>query len=173
VSRVIAGCGGVLALLIATLFTGGLALSAPIGMAVAAAIARRRHDALSRGASWLGAVLAVGAVLIVIGSVVVASAPTGTFAQIQHSADSASATAKPPAWLERVAPGASAPGAQVRPHGAWGGAFSIWTMVTGGLIGCAILAALIGTLGWLASLPLAYAITGGWLGADGSRRTIA
>jgi hypothetical protein len=173
VGRVVAGCGGTLALLIAAVFTGGGALLAPIGMAVAAAIARRRHDALSRRASWLGAVLAVGVVLIVIGSVVVASAPTGTFAQVQHSADSASAMAKPPAWLERVAPGASAPAAQVRPHGTWGRALSIWTMVTGGLIGCAILAALIGTLGWLASLPLAYALTGGWLGAEGSRRAIA
>jgi uncharacterized membrane protein YgcG len=164
--RVVAGIGGLLALAIAARFTFGAALLAPIGMAVASAIVRKRHHVLTRRTTWAGAVIAVGVVLICATAIPLAFVPAGTFAQIQRTADSVSAAPQPPppAWLERIAPGASASSAaQRRPSGALGSAFNVWAMVVGSVFVTAILSAFIGTIGWAVSLPLVYAFTGRWL----------
>jgi ABC-type sulfate transport system permease component len=108
-------------------------------------------------------VLAVGVALVIVGGLIVVRIPTRTFTDIQRSVDSASASSKPPAWLERVAPGASTSAVRSGQSGGWARAASIWGTVTGIVFTVVFLAVAIGTLGWAASLPLAYALTGGWL----------
>jgi hypothetical protein len=90
--------------------------------------------------------------------------PRGSYAQIRPASDSASANAKPPAWLGRVAPGAGATVIkQPDPATGFGRAFQLWATITGAVIALAMFAAIVGSIGWLATLPLAFAWRGQWL----------
>jgi MFS family permease len=166
--RIVAGVAGVAALVVAAVFTLGGALVAAIGIAVAAAIARRRGRRLSGASSWIAAVAAVAVVLIGVSGFTAARVPAGTLGQIRHAMDSSQANPPPaPAWLDRIAPGATAR-ANARRSAASGnleGAFGIWAMVVGTVFLIAMVAGFVGTVGWLATLPLGYAITGRWIGS--------
>jgi hypothetical protein len=162
---------GTLALGAAASATWGAALLAPIGMLLAAAVARRRRRPLTRGASWIGAVAAVTAAIIVAVGIVLALTPPGTLAQIQRSADSASAARadRSPVWVERMKRGAgSAATDTVTARLIRSRAFVVWTGVMGGVLAVSVLGTIIGTLGWVAALPLAYALRGRWLSGSGS-----
>jgi hypothetical protein len=164
--RVVAGVGGVAALAVAALFTVGGALAAPLGMVIAAAVARRRLRVLSGLGSWLAAVLAAAVFVVSLSTTVIARLPPGTLERIWRSADSAAAAAQsepPPEWLQRVSPRVAAAAKQPPKRSTAGRAVNLWAAIMGVVIAWALFSALIGTLGWLASLPLAYAVSGQWL----------
>jgi hypothetical protein len=164
-SRVIAAVAGTVALGVAARYTWGGALLAPIGMAAAWAFLRRGGGRMSRGVSWFAAAIGVEIALLALIAFVAGSAPAGTLDKIQHAADSATANpAPPPAWIERIAPGATARAANRRVQ--FSGTASTGLMIIGFGIGTGFVATVVGTLGWLATLPLAYAITGYWIGAQ-------
>jgi hypothetical protein len=157
---------GATLLTIVAKYTFGLALLAPIGMIAARYIARRRQSSVTLGTSWLGAASSVALSLIAILLFLVTQMPRGTFASIQRGADSvsvASAKTPPPAWLERIAPGTAAR-ARAKPVGPKvSHAFTIWTMVVGGVFAYTLFAVVIGTAGWVPSLLLSFAFTGRWI----------
>jgi hypothetical protein len=164
--RVVAGFGGLVALAVTALVTAGGALAVPIGMVLAAAVARRRSRPLSGLGSWLGAVLAAGVFVVGLSTILIANLPPGTLERVQRSIDSVSAAAadeQPPEWLQRVSPRAAA-AAKPLPKGSTAErAVNLWATLTGAVFAWALISALIGTVGWLASLPLAYAVSGQWL----------
>ncbi len=166
--RIVAGVAGVAALLLAASFTFGGALVAAIGIAVTAAIARRRGRRLSGVSSWVAAVVAVTVALIGVFSFTAAIVPAGTLGQIKHAMDSSQANPRPaPAWLDRIAPGATARANARRSPASGGleGAFGIWAIVVGTVFLIGMVAGFVGTVGWLATLPLGYAVTGRWIGS--------
>jgi hypothetical protein len=163
-ARIVAALLGIAALVVTAILTGGGTFCAFLGVFVAAIIASRKRRRLSRRASWLGAVAGSAIALAGFGVFAFRALPPGTYSQIQRSSDSASATAKPPAWLERVAPGTGARMAR-KPSMPTGvaRAFQLWASITGAVIGLVIVAAIVGTVGWLVTLPLAFAWRGQWL----------
>jgi hypothetical protein len=164
--RVIAAIAGVAVLVAASVFTLGLALLAPLGMLGARYVARRQKSAFTLGTSWLGASLFVALAMTIIGGVAVSQLPSRMFETIQHSADSASMAKRPPppAWFERIAPGAAAR-ARAAPTGPANltRAFTIWAFVVGGVFTVTLFGAVIGTAGWLPGVLLAYAFSGRWI----------
>jgi predicted PurR-regulated permease PerM len=166
--RAIAGLAGMLMLGVFATFTAGLALAAPIGMLGAGAVARHQRVPLTRGASWLGAAIAVLATLLLLFGAFALLSPPGTFANFRQSYDSVSAASRntpPPAWIERFAPGASRARSNAVTVGMQNSpAFTLWAAVVGGVLGCSMVAAFVGTLGWAAGLLLAYAMYGSWIG---------
>jgi hypothetical protein len=166
--RVVAGLAGAAALVLAASFTFGGALVAAAGVAVGSAISRGRGRRLSRGVSWVAAVVAVEVALIGFLGFAALRAPSHTFSDIKHAMDSSQANpSPPPAWLERIAPGTAARSRAERSamSGPVGGAFGVWAIVVGSVFFSGMLSALVGTLGWLATLPLAYGVTGRWIGS--------
>jgi hypothetical protein len=168
--RAIAGLAGMLMLGVFATFTMGLALAAPVGMLGAGAVARHQRVPLTRGASWLGAAIAVLATLLLLFGAFAVLSPPGTFANFRQSYDSVSTASRntpPPAWIERFAPGASRARSNAVTVGMQNSpAFTLWAAVVGGVFGFSALAAFVGTLGWAAGLLLAYAINGSWIGAE-------
>lgn len=166
VHRGVVAIVGAALLTIVAKYTFGLALLAPIGMIAARYIVRRQNSNLTLGTSWLGAASSVAVTLVTIVLFLVTQMPRGTFASIQRGTDSASvASAKvpPPAWLERIAPGTTArarakPASRTVTH-----AFTIWTIVVGGVFAYSVFAVVIGTAGWVPSLLLSFAFTGRWI----------
>jgi hypothetical protein len=163
-ARILAAVLGAVALVITAIVTGGATVGAFLGVVVAAIIARRHRHGLTRRASWLGAVVGSAVALACLGALIFGRLPRGSYARIQRSADSASANSKPPAWLGRVAPGAGTTVIkQPDPTTGFGKAFQLWASITGVVIALAIFAAIVGSVGWLATLPLAFAWRGQWL----------
>jgi hypothetical protein len=161
--RIVAALLGAVALIITAILTGGGALGAFLGVVAAAMIARKQRRGLSRRASWVGAVAGSAVVLVGLSAWMFSALPRGSYAQIQRSADSASANSKPPAWLGRVAPNAGAPALKPDPKSGLGKGFQLWATITGGVMALAMFAAIVGSVGWLVTLPLAFAWRGQWL----------
>jgi len=168
-TRIVVGIAGAVALLLAATVTVGGALVAAIGVGVAAAIARKRGKRLTRTASWISAVAAVGIILLGFFGVTAARVDRQAVnKEFRQAMDSARAHPRPPpAWLERIAPEAAArAGARNVPaNPTLEAAMGIWTTVVGTGIVVALGALLVGTIGWLATLPVAYSITGHWIGS--------
>lgn len=167
--RIAVGVAGAVALLLAATVTFGGALVAAIGMGIGSAIARERGKQYTRTSSWISAVVAVGVVLIGFFGVQAARVDAGTAKAFRQALDSSQAhpPPPPPAWLERIAPGAAAR-ANARatpPNPKLTAAIGIWAIVVGTAMVAALGAFLIGSVGWLSTLPVAYAITGRWIGS--------
>jgi len=166
--RIAAGVAGTIALVIAARVTFGGALVAAVGIGVGSAIARQRGRRLTRLSSWIAAVVTVAVVLIGFAGFEAMRMDPGTFRQIRQAMDSSQAhPSPPPAWLERIAPGAAAR-ANARTSSAnptFATAFGVWSIIVGSALVVAMFASFVGTVGWLATLPLAYAITGSWIGS--------
>jgi hypothetical protein len=170
--RIVVGIAGCLALLLVSTLTLGGALVAAIGMGVGSMIARKRGKRLTRTASWVSAVAAV--VIVLLGLVGFTAARLDRQAvnkEFRHAMDSVRALPPrpPPAWLKRLAPGAAArASARNTPDNpTLDAAAGIWALVVGMTMFATIAAVTVGTIGWLATLPLAYAITGRWIGSRG------
>lgn len=168
--RGLAAIAGVAMLITVTVFSLGLALLAPVGMIVARRFARREKTALTFFTSWLGAAFGVCAALIVAGLVLIVVMPSGTIAGIGKAADSvstASSTQRPPAWLEKISPGATARArdrsAPPNANAPMVRAFTVMAQVMGVVFVYSFLAMFIGTAGWVPSLLLTYAFNGRWI----------
>jgi predicted PurR-regulated permease PerM len=171
IKRILAGLAGVLTLVSAAVFTLGSVLVAPLGVLGARAIARRRGRVLTRGAAWLGAVVAsfVGVALVM--AAIFASMPPDVMKQVRAAADSAQAKQQPPEipkWLERVNPAARQQAA-VNNQLMKNNAFVVIGGIVGSLMACSMLGTIAGSIGWLASMLFAYAFSGRWIRAgDGA-----
>ncbi len=172
--RMLAGAIGTMAIAVTARYTYGGVLLAPLGMAIAAWIARRRGRSTSKLTSWLAAIAAIWVVVVGALGVMALKAPPGSLSSIQHAADSIqTATPKrpPPAWLERIAPGSTARANAGQPMPI--GQNMAVPLVIGALFSVGLLATFLGSLGWLATMPLAYAITGRWIGSPPRDSTLA
>jgi hypothetical protein len=159
--RILMAGVGVITLGLATLITAGGALLAPLGMTVARAIVRRRHNVPTFTTSWLGAVGAAILGIMIVAGILTSRAPAGTLAAVQRSADSSAAASQehPPEWLRRMYPAAAAT-PQMSPRA--NRAFAMYGAVAGAVFVFGLLGTIVGSLGWAASLPLAYAVNGCW-----------
>ena len=166
IRRIAAGAAGIATLIVTTLFTLGTVLVAPLGVLVARALARRRKRELSRGAAWLGAVSAsiVGVVLVFGGMIAVA--PPETRDLLRSAVDSAQAQEQKPTelpeWLRRINPQAAQQNAAADRLASSRGFVTFFGFV-GLVMACSMLGTLSGSIGWLASMLLGYAITGRWI----------
>lgn len=162
-ARALAAVGGFVVLVLASLFTFGLALCVAVAIGVAALVARHRGRALTRRASWIVAVSTAGGLLLVLGASAATMIPEGAVAKILQSADSASANAPVPAWVERLAPGTTAAKSRREARTGVETAVDVWAMVVGSAMAWVIASCLVGSIGWVATLPIAFAVTGRWL----------
>jgi hypothetical protein len=176
-ARIALGVCGLAALAGTSVITMGGALVAVIGVLVAGVVAVRRGRTLGRRASWVAAVAAVGVALLVVAGFTVATSSARHRAQFMRTLDSASVESKkapPPAWMERMAPGADASSraqeAMMGPKLSRG--VAIWGAVVGGSMAWVMISVMIGTLGWGAGLLLAFAFTGRWIGAGAVVRPV-
>jgi hypothetical protein len=84
---------------------------------------------------------------------------------MRQTADSASAQAAqkpPPAWLDRLAPGAST--RYSNPTSNNSPALNAFIMIWGMAFAVCFFGSLIGTLGWIGSMLLAFSASGRWFG---------
>jgi hypothetical protein len=164
-SRIAAGLGGAVAAIAFGVATVGLAVVSAIATIIAWAVARRRRSELTRGKSWLIAVGTVGVVLLAAAGILTARAPSTFFSDVSKAMDSTSKTPPPPPpeWLRRITP----PAAQVQSRATdklvRSRAFTMWVTVMSIVFGIGLVAALTGSLGWVAAALILYGATGRWL----------
>ena len=172
-ARAAAAAGGIVTLVVSATFTMGISLFAPLGVLGARALAKRRGGRLSRGAAWLGAALASVIGVPLVFGLLLTKAPPGTVASIRSAMDSAQAEQKPtelPEWLQRVTPpAAQQQNAATREMMTSGPLFTIFAIL-GVVAFCSMFGTIAGSIGWVASMLLGYAITGRWIpGGDPPR----
>ena len=163
VARGFAVIAALLVLLVGSLFSLGTVLLAPVGMALGAYIWRRRGRTLSAAGHWLAAAIASTAVLVAYAGVFASAMSKDTWAKARQAADSvqrASAKQAPPAWLQRLAPGAAQRAAQ-RPPSERAQTFGL---AFGAAFIAMFLVGFFGTLGWIGGMLLGFAIGGRWPG---------
>ena len=160
VARTAAGLAGVVALLIAALFTVGTAFAAPIGVALAAWMMRRRGRALSLARSWMAAAAASTAAVALGFGLLFASLPSGTFTSAIAEAQKAEQP-PPPAWLERIAPGSTRPNPATE-RIVKSAPFTLYAGMMGGVLAVVLIGSIAGSAGWGATLLLGYAGKGRW-----------
>ena len=163
VARGFAVVAALLVLLIGSIFSLGTVLLAPVGMAIGAYLWRRRGRTLSATGHWLAAAIASTAVLIAYAGVFASAMSKDTWAKARQAADSAqkaSANQAPPAWLQRLAPGAAQRAAQ-RPTSERAQTFGL---AFGAAFVAMFLVGLFGTFGWLGGMLLGFGIGGRWPG---------
>ena len=160
VGAVIAGT----ALAVVSVFiTFGASIIAMAAIWIGWAVARRRSRPLTRGISWVVGVGAVGAVVLSVFAFFLATrVPRSELTNLKRAVDSAAAAPQqpPPEWLRKITP----PNAQqpVVHSVVRSSVFTLWMMVMGVTFFAALLGAYAGTLGWAASMLLAYGATGSW-----------
>ena len=168
VARVFAFVGAVIVLLVGTVFSVGAALAAPVGMAVAAWLWRRRGKRLPAIGHWAAAMCGVVVAVVFYAGLVSAFVPSATWKQIQHAADSAqtaSARTPPPAWLDRIAPGMAQQEAARQANVS--DRTKSMAMAFGLGITAVMFGLFFGSIGWVAGMLLGLSVNGRWPGAVG------
>ncbi|HEV7587274.1 MAG TPA: hypothetical protein VGO40_04010 [Longimicrobium sp.] len=161
--RVLAVVGGIVALLAGSILSLGMGLVALLGFGATALLWRARHARLTRRASWIGAVLAVG---ISFGGLVgwgMSQVPGGAVESMQQSMDQASREPPPPIvrQMQRLWP--PNPRAQKRVDSITRSKpFLWWTMVTTFVIGSVLMGLMIGTPAWGCAMLIGYGLRGHW-----------
>lgn len=164
--RIFAFLFGLVLLLVGAIVSFGTVLVGAAGMGIATLAQHQRHRRLSRVGGWLASTVTVAIVCAVIAVVISQIVPANTWTQVKTSMDSASAASSkqpPPAWVERMYPGASQRAAAQQ-------------SVFSGKRESAFLAAMFGfmafffvatygTLAWGAGVLLGYGASGRWPGA--------
>lgn len=154
--RVLSGIAGALILLIASLFTFGTCLAAPLGMIAARRRARRRNRPFTRGGSWLGAAVASSIAVALALLVVVALSPRSMLREIQRSVAASPDTVPAPDWLTRVFPQAARPDPTTQQL-VRSPVFVAFGSVVGLGFACAFFGSIAGSAGWLGAVLLGYA----------------
>jgi len=160
-----AALAGIVVAIGSVFITFGGSLVAMLAIGIAWMIARRKGRPLTRGASWLVGALTVGTLILAGAAVAMTRVPKATFADFGRAMDS-TAKAPPPAspeWLRRITPPNAQRPSPVAESFVRSRAFTIWTAVMGLVLGAGLLAAYAGSLGWVASMLIAYGISGDWL----------
>jgi hypothetical protein len=164
-TRLSAFVASALVLLGGAIISLGAVLLAPLGMWAWSAFLHRRHRPASRATSWLAAMASVAVGLLAVAGFALASLPPGgvhRMTQAMDSASVASAKTPPPAWLERMAPGAQARAAS---GSATPPSLRTPLLIWGGGVALLFLAAIVGSLGWVGGMLGGFAVTGRWPGA--------
>jgi hypothetical protein len=168
IGRALAGIAGAVALVVCAPFTFGSVLAAPLGVLAARGLARRKQRPLSRGAAWLGATGAAFIGVLIAFGVLTYTSPPGTLAAVRAAMDSAQAKQEPaelPDWLKRVTPPPSQAQEAVTDQFVRSRSFLVIFGILTAVMTCSILAALGGSIGWVASMLFSYAFTGRWIAA--------
>jgi hypothetical protein len=142
---------------------GGVVL-APIGMAVADHVQRRRGRPLTPGGYWIVACSSMPLAVAVAAGALLSTAPKGTVANVMHAADSSSAAAAkqpPPAWLDRLAPGYRVQQARMEPSSR---VVAVLTTIFGVGFALTFFSTLYGSVGWGVGMLLGLAFRGSWPG---------
>ncbi len=162
----IAALVGSLGLLV---FTAGMALAGVAGVGLFALIRRKRGRPMTRFASWIASSVGSAAGVVLIFGALIAASPGDFMKGVQAGMDSARtrrAEREPPAWLEKIAPGTAQQMRKQEQRQTVGSqAVTVWAGVAGGLIGVAMVGAILGSLAWPVAALWSMAITGRWLGA--------
>jgi hypothetical protein len=148
----------------ATVFSLGVALCSPLGIWAVRRFQRSRGRSLDGWGIWISSVGSAMLGLLLAAGVVASLLPSGTWTRARQTADSLSAVAKPqppPAWLERLAPGAAARSSMSSQ--AKSPAINAFTLILGGWFMIGIFGAILGTAGWVASMLIVFSATGDWL----------
>ena len=155
-----------IALAVASVFISfGASIVAMVAIWIAWVVARRRGRALTRGVSWIVGVAAVGASLLSLFAVFLATqVPRRDLTNFKQAMDSAAAAPqKPlPEWLRKITPPNAQQQSPLMESVVRSSAFTIWTMVMGVTFFAGLLGAYAGTLGWMASMLFVYGVTGAW-----------
>jgi hypothetical protein len=150
---------------VAAVFSLGAAIIAVIGMGVGYVVMKRRGRRLTRGLSWVVAAGSVMAVALVVFAIFALQAEAGTFSGVRQAMDSAAAKPPPPppAWLKRITPPNVQRQNEMTDKVIRSKAFTVWTMVVGGVFGVSFLAMIVGSVGWVGGFLLLHSATGSWL----------
>jgi hypothetical protein len=146
----------------------GTVLLAAIGMWVFAVLRRRAGRPATRTSSWLAANATAAVVIGCAALFVISRMPAGTTHKAIAAMDSASATAPkqpPPAWLERISPGATARASAPQPAFMRASGVRTAMMIWGLAMAVMFAALLYGTLGWVGGMFAGLAIDGHWPGS--------
>lgn len=145
--------------------TFGASLVAMIAIWIAGTIAKHRQRPFTRGVSWLVGTGTVGTVLLVAFAGVVAKAPRNPVTELRQTMDSAAKLPQPPPpeWLRKITPPSAQRPSPIVDSVFKSSAFTLWSIIMGAVFLAAILAAYAGSLGWVASMLLFYAVNGAWL----------
>jgi hypothetical protein len=158
--RLLAGGGGILALLIGGLFTLGTALAAPVAVGLTWWILRRRGRALTRLGSLATAVCGATVMIALAFLLLLANLPEGSLTGALAAAESAEPPPQPE-WLERLAPYSAQPDPIVDGV-VWSRPAMIYFGLVGFGLGCLVLGSIAGSLGWAATFLLGFAVRGRW-----------
>ena len=151
-------------------FSLGTVLFAPLGMAVAAYLWRRRGRALPIVGHWLAAVISVSTLLVILAAVGAGLVPKSTWEQFGHTMDSASVVAQRQAaarGIARSTPSDTAKATSRFPRATSLTATTI-TMSFGAAFVIIIFGAIFGSVGWAAGMLFGFAVKGRWPGAISS-----
>ena len=159
--RIVAALGALIVLIGGAILSLGTVLFAPLGMLIGAAIWRKRGRVLSMVGHWLAALVGAAALIGAFAAFTAAVMPQGSFDQVKHTMDSATAAA------------AAQTGRGTRvdtfrlgsPRGAASSSRGIAVMLAYGFGFAGILMIVVfGTIGWIGGMLLGLAIKGRWPG---------
>ncbi len=155
--------GGILVLALGMVVSLGMVLVGWLGMWIVHQSWRARGKFLSRGGRWVAAsasVAVLGVLLFTLGAVLVGPSGLRTMQKANDSAVAANANKPPPAWLERIAPGASKRKPTAPPSPLVNTLFMVWGM---GFV-IVLLSAVYGSLAWAGAMLVGFGIRGYWPG---------
>ena len=134
-------------------------------MGIGYVVMKRRGRRLTRGLSWVVAVGSVAVVVFAVFAVFALQAEAGTFRGVKQAMDSASTKPPPPPpeWLKRIMPPNVQRQNELADKMLRSKAFTVWTMVVGGIFGASFLATIAGSMGWVGGFLLLHAATGSWI----------
>ena len=164
-ARVGTAIAGVVTTAVAALFSLGAAAIAVVGMCIGYVVMKRKGRRLTRGLSWVVAVGSVAAVALVLFALFALQAEAGTFNGVKQAMDSAAAKPPPPPpeWLKKITPPNVQRQNELTDKMMRSKAFTVWTMVVGGVFGVGFLATIAGSMGWVGGFLLLHSATGTWL----------
>ena len=165
VAQILAFLCGLFLLLVGSVMSLGMVLVGAAGMGIATLAQHQRRRPLTRFGGWLAALISVGVVCAVIAFVVSLEVPPNTWSQMKVAMDSASAASAkqpPPAWVERMYPGASQR-ASARRQVFSGKAQSAFLAATFGFMAFFVVG-IYGSFGWAVGMLLGYGVRGRWPG---------
>jgi len=161
-ARVAAAVGALIVLLGGALFSLGVVFFAPIGMLIGAAIWRKRGRVLSMVGHWLAALIGAAAVVGIFAAVMTAVVPRGSWDELKHTMDSASAVSAAQAArgtpVDTFVLGTS--------RRATSSSRGMAVMLAYGFGFAGILTILFfGTVGWIGGMLLGFTFKGRWPGS--------